>query len=432
LLRDTEVSGEHFHFKAITRAFEAKASRAIAVLPAGPLALAVGADARHEELGGAFSPQLTSGDVIGSAATTGLTNGSRSVGATYAELNVPIAPRFEAQLAARYDHYSDFGGTTNPKIALRWQPAKAWLVRASYGTGFRAPTLADLDAPLSRATTAKPRDDPERCPSTRLPSDCNTQFDVLFGGNPDLLPEKSTQLNVGVVWEPLSGLSLDVDYWAITKTQTIGALTEDTLFNDFGRFATTNFRRGPAEPAFPALPGPIQSVFEGRQNFGNQRTSGVDVDVIYRGPVAAIGRFGIGLNGTYVARWQQQLNGVDYVSIVGRNVVGAIPRWRHAATLDWRYGAWSATLTQTFSAGYIDANLNAAGKERRVGAYDVWDAQGSYSGFRNTTFTLGVRNLFDRAPPFSNQGDQGQVMYDPRYADPRGRTFYAKLIFALP
>ena len=432
LLRNAEVSGEHFHAKAITRSFEAKGSRRIAALPAGPLALAIGADARHEELAGAFSPELTSGDVIGSATTTGLTRGSRSVGAAYAELNVPIATRLEAQLAVRYDHYSDFGGTTNPKIAVRWQPAKAWLVRASYGTGFRAPTLADLDTPLSRTSTAKPRDDPARCPVTGLPSDCNTLFDAVFGGNPDLRSEKSTQLNVGVVWEPLSGLSLDVDYWKITKAQAIGTLTEDTLFNDFDRFATTNFRRGPADPAFPALPGPIQSVFEGRLNFGNQQTSGVDVDVAYHGPATAIGRFGFDLNGTYVARWQQQLDGVDYVSLVGRNVAGAIPRWRHVTTLDWRYGAWSAALTQSFSAGYIDANLNAQGKERRVGAYDAWHLQGAYNGFRNTKVTLGVKNLFDRAPPFSNQADQGQVMYDPRYADPRGRTFYAKLAFVFP
>jgi iron complex outermembrane receptor protein len=156
----------------------------------------------------------------------------------------------------------------------------------------------------------------------------------------------------------------------------------------------------------------------------------VDVDVGYRGPVTSIGRLGLKFTGTYVAQWEQQLNGVDYVSVVGRNVVGAIPRWRHVATLGWDHGAWSATLTQNSSSGYIDANLDAAKTERRVGSYEVWHLQGTYSGFRNTTIAFGIKNLFDRAPPFSNQGDQGAVMYDPRYADPRGRMFYAKLTFA--
>ena len=52
-------------------------------------------------------------------------------------------------VAVRYDHYSDFGGTTNPKFTLRWQPSKEILLRGSYGTGFLAPTLSDLFQPQS-------------------------------------------------------------------------------------------------------------------------------------------------------------------------------------------------------------------------------------------------------------------------------------------
>ena len=54
----------------------------------------------------------------------------------------------------------------------------------------------------------------------------------------------------------------------------------------------------------------------------------------------------------------------------------------------------------------------------------------TYGGFRNLTLTAGVRNLFNRAPPFTNQGDTMQVGYDPSYADPRGTTYYARLTYA--
>ena len=136
-------------------------------------------------------------------------------------------------------------------------------------------------------------------------------------------------------------------------------------------------------------------------------------------------------NGTYVAQWQQQLDGVNYISGVGRNAIGeAIPRWRHYLALNWNCGPWGATLAQNFSSGYIDEKLNASNNERRVGTNDVWNAQGTYTGFKNATIALGIKNLFDRAPPFSNQSTFGQVMYDPRYADPRGRMFYAQLTFA--
>jgi iron complex outermembrane receptor protein len=64
---------------------------------------------------------------------------------------------------------------------------------------------------------------------------------------------------------------------------------------------------------------------------------------------------------------------------------------------------------------------------RRVGSYSVWDAQVGFSGVRNLKVTVGVKNLFDRDPPFSNGGLHG---YDPAYADPRGRTYYARLTYA--
>jgi iron complex outermembrane receptor protein len=53
-----------------------------------------------------------------------------------------------------------------------------------------------------------------------------------------------------------------------------------------------------------------------------------------------------------------------------------------------------------------------------------------YSGFRNTTLTLGVRNLLDTSPPLTNQQYAFQVGYDPTYADPRGRMFYSAIRYA--
>jgi iron complex outermembrane receptor protein len=146
----------------------------------------------------------------------------------------------------------------------------------------------------------------------------------------------------------------------------------------------------------------------------------------------------VGLNGTYIAKWKMQPDGLTYESAVGRNapsVPGPFERWKHYAALNWRYGAWGATLAQTWQSGYEDTNEfspNVANPPapRRVSSYGVWDLQGRYSGFRNTTIALGVKNLFDRDPPFTNQPFTYQVGYDPSYADPRGRTFYASLTYA--
>jgi iron complex outermembrane receptor protein len=426
LLASTQVTGEIFHASATTQSVEVNASRNVVDLPAGPLAIAIGGEARREQLEIVFPTEFNSGDVVGAPQLGRAIDGNRSVGAGFVELSVPVANGLAAQLAVRYDHYSDFGDTINPKVAVRWQPIRSLLLRASYGTGFRPPTIPDLYTPSILAFTRQ-RSDPARCPITHLPSDCGTFFPSVSGGKPDLEPETSKQFNAGVVWEPLVGLSAGFDYWKIEKSGTIGTLSEDTLFNYLGRFENTNVWRGPPEVAFPALPGAIRYVLLQTQNLGELRTSGFDVSAAWRGPTTPLGRFAFDLNGTYIAKWQQQLDGVNFVSVVGRSVVGPVPRWRHYLTLNWNSGPWGATLAQTFSSGYTDANRDSAGRERQVGAYDVWDLQGTYAGFEHTTIALGIKNLLDRDPPFSNQSALGQVMYDPRYADPRGRVFYAQL-----
>ena len=59
---------------------------------------------------------------------------------------MPVLKSLDVTAAPRYDHYSDFGSTTNPKFSFRFQPVKAVLLRGSYSTGFRAPSLYELNA----------------------------------------------------------------------------------------------------------------------------------------------------------------------------------------------------------------------------------------------------------------------------------------------
>jgi iron complex outermembrane receptor protein len=137
------------------------------------------------------------------------------------------------------------------------------------------------------------------------------------------------------------------------------------------------------------------------------------------------------LYGTYILDWRGQFDGVNFTSALGGNVdpfgVGAFPRWRHYATLTWNQGQWGATVSQNFTLGYTDANLNPAGDLRRVGSYDIWNIQGTCACLKDTSIALGIKNVFDRAPPFSNQIAFSQIGYNPQYGDPRGRLFYASL-----
>jgi iron complex outermembrane recepter protein len=439
LLASTQIVGTAHRGKGVTLALDAKASKEIHILPTGPLAIALGAEARREKLQNLYMPAWTSGDVLGVGGDQQSVSGSRSAAAMFAEAVVPIARGLEAQIAVRHDHYSDFGGTTNPKVALRWQPARPLLLRTSWGTGFRAPTLYDLFTPLSRsAVFGASLHDPIRCPITRLPIDCDGVFASASGGNEALKPETSGQFGAGLIWQPIADISLTVDYWRINKRGVIGSLNPAVVFGQFTRYAPTNIIRGTADPAFPDLPGPIETVLLTQQNLGGLRTSGIDFDIQWHGPSTPVGNFDMRLEGAYLLTWQQQLDGTTYTSALGRKgfgIAGPVPRWKHYAMFRWQIGPWNTTLAQAYQRGYDDANMDRFGvplaiPPRRVGSHEIWDLQILYGGLRNITLALGVKNLMDRAPPFSNQPFSRQVGFDPVYADPRGRTLHGRVTLA--
>ncbi|HEY4138025.1 MAG TPA: TonB-dependent receptor, partial [Casimicrobiaceae bacterium] len=153
----------------------------------------------------------------------------------------------------------------------------------------------------------------------------------------------------------------------------------------------------------------------------------------------SFGQFTFTLNGTYVFDYKQTtFDGTQVINYAGKRgpLDGAIARWRDYAQLNWTNGPWGATLANTYQSAYgepdpttcDDKGLNCG--ERRVGSYSIWDLQGRYTGIKNTTLTLGIRNLADTRPPVSNQSYDFQVGYDPTYADPRGRTYYGSIRYA--
>jgi iron complex outermembrane receptor protein len=157
-----------------------------------------------------------------------------------------------------------------------------------------------------------------------------------------------------------------------------------------------------------------------QENLGKFTVTGFDLSASTRvGPVS------IRADGTYIARYRFQWT-IDgpYVDNVGRftGENGAIPRWRHSVQANWRTGPFGVTLAQNFTLGYIDNSGT-----RRVGSYETYDLQGTWDAWRGLGFTLGVKNLLDRDPPASDQGQTFQVGYDPRLADPHGRTYYAAI-----
>jgi iron complex outermembrane recepter protein len=430
-LAATEVNRTLRTGKASLTSLDFHVSKEVHRLPAGPVAVAAGVDARRERIEQVSDPSLESGDIINVGALPSLA-GSRTVLAVFAEASAPLFPALEADVAVRYDHYSDFGSTTNPKLSLRWQPHRNLLLRASAGTGFFAPSLTGLHQPSILGFTNQ-TSDPARCRTAA--QDCNRPFLTVFGGNPHLKATNSNQWSVGGVWAPMTGLSLGVDYVSLLQKNRIGAFSVPEIFSQCpdGVSGSTCYlvHRGSIDPSHPALPGPIVQIDQALTNLGNFKVTAVDVSLQYRGPAQNWGAVSIMLAGTYTIQDSPQQLGGNYVNQVNHYVpgVGVAPYWHHFLMLDWTYGPWSVTVTENYQTGGYDQPPapNSGGRQRFIGDYDIWNIGVAYKGFKNWALAAGIRNLFDRDPPFSVQTQSSQFGYDPSYADPHGRLFWAAL-----
>ena len=157
-------------------------------------------------------------------------------------------------------------------------------------------------------------------------------------------------------------------------------------------------------------------------------TNGLDLNASYRLRTADIGTFTFGMQSTYVNKYEyQDYENGPWNQNVDRFVgVGNIFKWTHNATVSWTKGAYAAGLAGHYKSGYVDQNTSGTFPGNVVSSYLTYDAYASWSITKAVSVTYGVRNLFDTAPPLSNQVYTFQAGYDPRYTDTNGRTHYLR------
>ena len=145
------------------------ASGPVFKLPAGDVMAAIGTDLRNEQykFNGNATDLATQAAIFNAPfdSVNTLDTVKRDIKAVFGEVLVPIFKNLEASAAVRHDSYTGFGGTTNPKFSLRYQPFEQLLVRASTSKGFRVPTFNQLFNGITESTYAgKDLVDPGKCP----------------------------------------------------------------------------------------------------------------------------------------------------------------------------------------------------------------------------------------------------------------------------
>ncbi len=388
---------------------------------AGAVKLAAGGEFRREEV--RFEKLNTSGSYWIS-----LDSGARrDVSAGYAELSVPLTNaaqkipalnRLELTFAGRADYDRQFGTETTPRVGLLWKPAGAFALRANYGLGYKVPTLSQLTEPAMLRSTwfvYGPPVDPVTGALVIGPIDTRT------GGNPDLDPERSRSINIGVIYEPagVKNFSVSVDYFDIDYTDKVFASVDPQAILD-------SF---PERVGRDPVGGHVVYLDLRPINLARARARGYDVKLTYRYETASAGQIDVRINGTY-NRANSQQNTPD-IAATDNLARGTMPRVRANADLFWTYRRYELGTSVTFESSSPN-QLYGATAPVRVRQAVVCDLQAGYdfgsgrapqaSGWtRGLKFTVGVLNLFDREPSPTN-GDGGYAKIDPRQ-----RRYYLSL-----
>ena len=403
-------------------------------LPGGAVAMAAGIDVRREEFQFNGDTRADKRTVFNAPFddANALDNVSRDIRAVYAEFYLPLHRTFDITLAGRYDDYSGFGSTTNPKVSFKYRPNDSLLFRGAYSTGFKVPSFNQLYNGVSEVQyTGLDLADPETCPSGRANQNvagCETIRPVeLFGGKDTLEPEESTQKSIGLVFSPNEWFNLALDWWQIERSNTIRSAPRDVLIQYYDLFRDNWIRDASGE---------VVSIDRRFINSGGSLMSGVEVDLNFNGDLAG-GKWNLGLNGSYISNFQTKaLESLPY----SNNLVGSyvryfnLPiRWKHTVNFGWNRGNWTHNLSQLYRDEYMDEPPVSVANgtyvpsdwQQKVDSYTTYNYSVSWTGIPKMKLGFGIKNLFDTDPPFTaHQNDFASgAAWEPRIADPRGRAY---------
>jgi len=443
-------------------------------LPGGPVEWAVGYEKREEEA--LFQPD--------GGATLGLiyfvspdkTEGGYSVKELYGEVRVPLlkeqpfADVLAAEISVRSSDYDNLDDTvTNWKGAFEWGPISALRFRTVYAEGLRSPSIGELFNP--QQLSAQQYNDPcvnwgsltnatvkANCQADGLPEDfqlTSNQASSILGGNPNLEPEESESLTVGLVFAPeellpvLANLSVSVDYFNIKITNAVGTAGTDNIIT--GCYSSPGFSShwcsmipGPTHPFVGDAPHPtsrfrdaigaVSGVLLTNANLADYETTGVDlaVDYVFEFATSVLN---VGVMGTYLEQYDYTpFEGADLVELAGffgeDQWVGnpaTFPEWRVNFNFQYAMGDWSVTWAPRWMGATTDVNADAANGANE--ADGVWynDVQATYD-YKNWSFAFGVRNLLDEDPPYvTNYDDMNTIQFS---YDTAGRYFYGRVSYS--
>jgi iron complex outermembrane recepter protein len=458
-------------------------------LPQNGFTLAVGAEYRWLNQDNQFSPVTATNDTAGFEASTSW-KAQSEVAAIYGEILLPIvSPEMKVPLiysldvdaALRYERYLNGGAdqtpganlryiingfhSTDPKIAVRYQPIQDLTVRGSYSTAFRAPSLSQQFAGSSLSAT--------ELFNPLIGQNQQLDFGAIQGSNPNLRPETARIWTLGGVYTPhfVPGtLTLSCDFYYIHQSNLIAANDPGFILNQFftnGSFANLIV----LEPG-----GRVFSVNATAFNVASRDVSGLDLNLIYKTPTFNWGSLTLTTAWNYTLKYKLNPGqGQPTINFLGHFVdpqsgaafaPGSIPYWKGFVDLAYDFQNFELGAKVNYTgAVYDDTTQTNNGEIRHVADQTTLDIRASYTFKKpvpvepnnvtsyskegkggkqvvpppavvtkpsllayllgGTTIRVGMNNVFDQAPPFAAGAFNDN--YDTSLYTNRGRFYYVNL-----
>ncbi len=412
----------------------------VARMPGGEANVAIGAQMRRERFEGVAT--LNS-------------NLQRRVSAAYAEMLVPFVgesnrrpgiEHMQLSMAARYEDYSDFGGSLNPKFGMSWSPVSDLVLRTNWGTSFRAPLLTQINPADSWVTVYENLFADTSSSATAI---------MLTGSGVNLKPEESTNWTLGFDYSPpqLENLEVSATYFNVTYEQRIRTPLSTPGYSPLGILLDPIYeslvKRAPELSSIRSLlehpfaiclnmqgicsmppPDQIDAIVDMRlQNLASVRVDGIDFAARYEW-LEGVGAWSVRVDGTYLLSNREQfISGAreeDLLNDVWRPV-----DFRIRGGISYGRSCVNVTAIVNYTDGYRDVRaplIAGPGQRESVGSWTTVDATIAFDlGKRmsGTKLTFSAINLFDREPPFTASAEG--LHFDGVNANPLGRFVSAQL-----
>jgi iron complex outermembrane receptor protein len=427
----------------------------IGALPAGRPNLTIGLGRREERVIGGVADQRGYG-------RSDYFPQSQRIASVYAEGLVPLVSpanaipgvrRLDLQVASRFEDFSVSSGTmfrstfppdyeidpdevlvhekvdysaTNETVGLRYQPFESLTLRASYATAFLPPGFSELLPGVVDPNSLLSVTDPRRGGELSF-------VPYVPGGNPDLEPLDAQTWTVGLIFEPtfMEGLRIGIEWFQIARNNLAFEPSPEQILADEDRYPG-RVTRDAAAPGDPFGVGPITQLDLSLVSAEHVSTEGFDLSVGYRHETPRHGTFSIDLLGTVVDSFTRMVElGGESEEVVNQVWNGGPLDFRANATFGWQQGNWRLSWTAMHYGSYEQypdpLYLIAQGGptvpsqtyHNLLVGYRFGPAGGTSSALADLDVSLGIRNVFDKLPPFDVGGTEGY--YSP-FGDSRLRS----------